>query len=121
MAFGDAPTQTPVSTQPAPSASPDVDLTNCPPVPEWLVAALASLRVLELHGQDRFEGVMRRTAYDVVTGAPIAVGVEGGSVQMRYQWIPRIRCYDCPGKLYTPGPEKTADNFVMHLKNRGHR
>jgi len=33
----------------------------------------------------------------------------------------RIRCVDCPGKLYTPGPQKTLANFEIHLKNRMHK
>ncbi|KAJ5690649.1 hypothetical protein N7462_005041 [Penicillium macrosclerotiorum] len=34
---------------------------------------------------------------------------------------PRIRCHDCPGKLYTPGPGMTVDNFEVHLRNRQHK
>lgn len=37
------------------------------------------------------------------------------------QWLPRIRCNDCPGKLYTPGPGIGVDNFEVHLKNKQHR
>jgi len=33
----------------------------------------------------------------------------------------RIRCRDCPGKLYTPGPGETLLNYEVHLKNRQHR
>ena len=35
-------------------------------------------------------------------------------------FLPRIRCMDCPGKLYNAGPEHTVSNFELHLKNRGH-
>lgn len=35
-------------------------------------------------------------------------------------FLPRIRCMDCPGKLYNAGPEHTVSNFETHLKNRGH-
>ena len=35
-------------------------------------------------------------------------------------FLPRIRCSDCPGKLYNAGPEQTVNNFELHLKNRGH-
>lgn len=119
-----APTPTPIpastpSAMPTPTPSTRPDPTNPPAVPEWLVAALAALQ--KQYGQDNFEGMMRQTAYDAVTDAPIAVGAAGGNAQVRYKWMPRIRCHDCPGKLYTPGPEKTVDNFLMHLKNRGHR
>jgi len=33
----------------------------------------------------------------------------------------RIKCSDCPGKLYTPGPGETLSNYEVHLKNRLHR
>lgn len=33
----------------------------------------------------------------------------------------RIKCIDCPGKLYTPGPAESLTNFEVHLKNRAHR
>jgi SWI/SNF-related matrix-associated actin-dependent regulator of chromatin subfamily B protein 1 len=35
-------------------------------------------------------------------------------------FLPRIRCMDCPGKLYNAGPERTVNNFETHLKNRVH-
>ncbi|KAH9068168.1 hypothetical protein EDB83DRAFT_2222754, partial [Lactarius deliciosus] len=31
----------------------------------------------------------------------------------------RVRCLDCPGKLYIPGD--SMSNFEVHLKNRNHR
>lgn len=36
-------------------------------------------------------------------------------------YYPRIKCLDCPGKLYTPGPETGVNNFEVHLKNKVHR
>lgn len=35
-------------------------------------------------------------------------------------FLPRIRCLDCPGKLYNAGPEQSVTNFEQHLKNKGH-
>jgi SWI/SNF-related matrix-associated actin-dependent regulator of chromatin subfamily B member 1 len=35
-------------------------------------------------------------------------------------FLPRIRCMDCPGKLYNAGPEHTVSNFELHLRNRVH-
>lgn len=35
-------------------------------------------------------------------------------------FLPRIRCLDCPGKLYNAGPEHTVTNFEQHLKNKVH-
>jgi SWI/SNF-related matrix-associated actin-dependent regulator of chromatin subfamily B protein 1 len=48
------------------------------------------------------------------SGQPIPPGVQ-------FFYLPRIRCHDCIGKLYTPGPETTVGNFEVHLKNRLHR
>lgn len=33
----------------------------------------------------------------------------------------RIKCTDCPGKVYKPGPAESLTNFEIHLKNRSHR
>lgn len=33
----------------------------------------------------------------------------------------RIKCLDCPGKMYTPGPGLSVENFEKHLKNRQHK
>lgn len=38
-----------------------------------------------------------------------------------HKYLPRIRCADCPGKVYVTGPGTTADQFEAHLKNRKHR
>lgn len=35
-------------------------------------------------------------------------------------FLPRIRCVDCPGKLYNAGPDQSVNNFELHLKNRAH-
>ncbi|KAE9405504.1 hypothetical protein BT96DRAFT_812084 [Gymnopus androsaceus JB14] len=51
---------------------------------------------------DKFEVVLRK------------VGDAGSA-----EW--RIKCVDCPGKLYKPGPGEALSNFEVHLKNRQHR
>lgn len=107
-----APATPATATTPATPARPDA--SNPDPVPEWLTQALAVLQ--KSYSQDNFEGMMRQTAYDA---ADQQVTQAGAGVKFR--WMPRIRCHDCPGKLYTPGPDKTVENFLMHLKNRGHR
>lgn len=35
--------------------------------------------------------------------------------------VPRVRCLDCLGKLYSLGSEHTAENFDVHPRNRLHR
>ncbi|SCV68409.1 BQ2448_530 [Microbotryum intermedium] len=74
-----------------------------PPVPPtWMHAAAAELRAKQV--DDRFDIIPRPRPVD-----PTAV----------QEW--RIRCLDCPGKLYNVGPGETLDNFSVHFKNRVHR
>ena len=65
---------------------------------------------------------MRYSAVDMETMAPVPNpnNLQAGQ-KIKYQYLPRIRCHDCPGKLYTPGPGMTVDNFEVHLRNRQHK
>ncbi|KAL3964425.1 hypothetical protein ACCO45_001429 [Purpureocillium lilacinum] len=92
--------------------------TPHPPPPEWLVSALKQLEKQYPNG-DKFEAIMKYSYLDPVTelpiqGQPLPEGV-------KYAWLPRIRCLDCQTKLYTPGPDMTAQKFETHLKFSGHR
>jgi len=73
-------------------------------LPAWITAAVDSKKAK--YPQDKFEIQVRNRP----AGAPPAPEPE---------W--RVRCSDCPGRLYTLGPGRTLDNFEIHLKNRGHR
>ncbi|KAF8454634.1 hypothetical protein BDZ91DRAFT_747453 [Kalaharituber pfeilii] len=96
------------------------DPGNPPPTPDWLLAGLQDLQ--KSHPNDNFEGIMKYTALDGITDQPItANNPPTDPNNIKHKWFPRIRCHDCPGKLYTPGPERTVDNFKLHLINRGHR
>lgn len=66
---------------------------------------------------------MRYSAVDVYTELPTPAPSAGAPIpaSIKYMYLPRIRCHDCPGKLYTPGPGTTVENFEVHLKNRQHR
>lgn len=65
---------------------------------------------------------MRYSAVDIDTLAPVAnTNTLSSGQKIKYQYLPRIRCHDCPGKLYTPGPGMTVDNFEVHLRNRQHK
>lgn len=33
----------------------------------------------------------------------------------------KIKCLDCPGRLHSPGPGMSIDNFQIHLKSHLHR
>ncbi|KAL4931930.1 SWI/SNF chromatin-remodeling complex subunit SNF5 [Aspergillus undulatus] len=90
-----------------------------PPPPSWLVAGLARLN--QANPNDSFEAVMRYTAVDTETMQPVANTNSQPSQKLKFLYLPRIRCHDCPGKLYTPGPGTTVDNFEVHLRNRQHK
>jgi SWI/SNF-related matrix-associated actin-dependent regulator of chromatin subfamily B protein 1 len=92
--------------------------TDPPAVPSWLCAELDALRVT--YPTSNINPVMMFSAVDAKTSvvlqlrsdlpAPTHPGV-------LYTYLPRIRCMDCPGKLYTP----PMANFEIHLKNRWHK
>ncbi|KAF9254434.1 SNF5-domain-containing protein [Marasmius fiardii PR-910] len=81
------------------SAPPSTTGTRAWP-PQWLTAAMEVKQ--SKYPNDNFEVVLRK----------MAPGLEP-------EW--RIKCTDCPGKLYKPGPGETLSNFEMHLTNRKHR
>lgn len=98
-------------------------LLSQPPPPAWLVAALEKFKQEPAYANDHFEGVMRYSAVDNNTGMPVPLPQPGQAVppNVRFYFLPRIRCLDCPGKLYTPGPDMSASNFEVHLKNKLHK
>ncbi|KAI0039220.1 SNF5-domain-containing protein [Auriscalpium vulgare] len=66
--------------------------------PEWLREHRAAAQ--REYPNDRFEVLSR-------------LGPTG-----EQEW--RLKCLDCPGKLYKPG-DRNLSNFEVHLKNRNHR
>ncbi|KND94777.1 SWI/SNF chromatin-remodeling complex subunit snf5 [Tolypocladium ophioglossoides CBS 100239] len=103
---------------PAPPPVPGQSPPPAPPPPEWLISALKQLEKQYPNG-DKFEAIMKYSYLDPVTelpiqGQPLPEGV-------KYAWLPRIRCLDCTTKLYTPGPDMSAQKFEAHLKFSGHR
>jgi SWI/SNF-related matrix-associated actin-dependent regulator of chromatin subfamily B protein 1 len=104
---------------PQPAGTPQ---TPPPPAP-WLKNALTELQ--KKYPKDLFEATMRYMIIDQTTlsnikldghppGAPLPPNAKA-------QYVPRMRCVDCPGKLYTAGPGPTLENFEVHLKNRVHK
>lgn len=69
----------------------------CPP---WLITAMGLIQ--ETFPGDEFEAILRRPN-------PRAIP----------EW--RMKCLDCPGKLYNCGPGDTLDNYKIHCRNRYHR
>ena len=65
---------------------------------------------------------MRYKAVSTTTDLPIALSsTELAPPGTKFMYYPRIKCLDCPGKLYTPGPDLGLANFEVHTKNRLHR
>ncbi|KAK0629769.1 hypothetical protein B0T17DRAFT_506294 [Bombardia bombarda] len=91
-----------------------------PPPPEWLVSALQALGTK--YPNDQFEGYMRHCAVNIHTNVPVVLppGTDTPP-DVQFMYLPRIRCLDCPNKLYTTDPKMTVENFEVHLKNRAHR
>ncbi|GAA5823629.1 hypothetical protein JCM3770_000703 [Rhodotorula araucariae] len=94
------PPAMPAIPAPAAIAAPAVAAPAPQPLP-WMLRAAAELRAKQV--DDRFEIIPRPRPID-----PHA-----------QEW--RIRCLDCPGKLYNLGPGETLDGFLVHFKNRVHR
>lgn len=67
-----------------------------PIVPQWIQIAVQDMRTK--YPDDLFEPVFRK---------------------QNDQW--KIRCFDCPGRLYALGPDETLENLEIHLRNRVHR
>ncbi|KAH7119145.1 hypothetical protein B0J11DRAFT_440716 [Dendryphion nanum] len=93
------------------------------PPPDWLQTALADLR--KNYSHDNFEATMRYNIINTDTNQTVKPDTLNSKAPLpanyKAQYLPRIRCLDCPGKLYTAGPALSVDNFEVHLKNRQHR
>lgn len=75
------------------------------------------------HPESDFEPLMRPYATDS-EGKTVKANLEPGGPPppgVKLSFMPRIRCNDCPGKLYTAVPGKVMDDFEVHLRNRNHR
>ncbi|TKA72899.1 hypothetical protein B0A55_05345 [Friedmanniomyces simplex] len=94
-----------------------------PPPPPWLNTAIQLLRTR--HPDSDFEPLMRPYALDSAEGKQVKIpALEPGAAApqgVQIKFLPRIRCNDCPGKLYTAQPGKVVEDFEVHLRNRLHR
>jgi SWI/SNF-related matrix-associated actin-dependent regulator of chromatin subfamily B protein 1 len=77
---------------------------NAPTPPDWTSRAHAIMQAK--YPDHRFGIVLKSRPADAASGTP-------------NEW--RVKCHDCPGRLYNPGPDETLNNFEVHLKNRQHR
>ncbi|PNS20712.1 hypothetical protein CAC42_2957 [Sphaceloma murrayae] len=109
-----------------------------PAPPPWLLTALSNLQ--PRHPQSSFSPLMRFSTvnastldpvrHDVSTlppGSPPPTGPikdpEGKTLaeKVRFAYLPRIRCNDCPGKLYTAQRQNTEEGFEVHLRMKRHK
>ena len=81
------------------------------------------MRLQQIYPDDLFEATMRYTAVSTISGLPQPLALnEPVPPDTKFMYYPQIRCLDCPGKSYPPGPGNTVDNFMIdHLGNRLHR
>lgn len=95
-------------TTPAPATpaaaptTPGHPSANGPQPPAWAQQALVNMN-------QKYAG--SRFVFTVKTRPP-------DQPQGDVQW--RVKCPDCPGKIYTLGPGETLDNFEAHAKYRTH-
>ncbi|KAJ7782721.1 hypothetical protein B0H16DRAFT_1709569 [Mycena metata] len=68
--------------------------------PLWLQNAMTAMQLQPDYTNDRYEAVVKANARE-------------------WEW--RLKCLDCPGKIYITGPGETLNNYELHLKNRLHR
>ncbi|KAJ7125094.1 hypothetical protein C8R44DRAFT_703175 [Mycena epipterygia] len=91
------------SSAPVSAPRPAADGSTAPskPIqpPQWLLNAMQSMQAD--YPQDKFEVICKSGA----ANSP--------------EW--RLKCLDCPGKVYITGPGESLTNYELHLKNRLHR
>ncbi|KAI9686343.1 MAG: SWI/SNF chromatin-remodeling complex subunit [Bathelium mastoideum] len=88
-----------------------------PPPPPHLLSALHSLATR--YPNDRFEAFMRSTPISTTTNEPIRqeqLAAEQDAGTVKWQYVPKVKCVDCPGRLYN----FPVENFEVHLRNRQH-
>ncbi|CAG8617646.1 1714_t:CDS:10 [Cetraspora pellucida] len=98
-----ANTSTSANDLPIPTASSTITVSNTlssnrPVFPEWIIQQRDQLK--RKYPRDCFDIIQRPNHHPTEF---------------------RIKCFDCPGKLYQPGPDLTLGNFEIHLKNKSHR
>ncbi|CAL3964950.1 unnamed protein product [Diplocarpon coronariae] len=99
---------------------PPLERKLAPPPPAWLIKALGILQ--KKHPNERFKALMLHSPVSTITGAPCSdTLISTNPADIKYMWLPRIACEDCPGKLYIPGSGKTVCNFQLHFKGVQHK
>ncbi|CAI2184367.1 17179_t:CDS:10, partial [Funneliformis geosporum] len=81
----------------SPVTIPNAPLSNKPVIPEWIVQQREQL--LQKYPRDRFDIIQKPNNPNEL----------------------RIKCFDCPRRLYQLGDGLSLKNFEIHLKNREHR
>ncbi|KAK9899160.1 SNF5-domain-containing protein [Cystobasidium minutum MCA 4210] len=91
----------PPNTSGSPNARPVAPARKRPEPPKWMSDEVAKLQ--RERPDDRFEIIPKPRS----------------TPEEELEW--RLKCLDCPGKVYKTGPDQTLDNFSAHLRFKGHR
>lgn len=76
----------------------------------------------ERYPYDSFEYTFTSWPVDAETELPCPGPAPGQSSEgIKYLYLPRIQCNDCPWKLYAPGPGTSVGDFEIHLKDKQHQ
>ena len=96
----------------------DTQICLQPAPPPWIRRALSELQ--EKYPGSLLEPSMRYAEITwgdlrIVSRHSLPIPSDAG-----FMYFPCIRCLDCPGKFYWPGPGKSVGNFEGHCKNSIH-
>lgn len=97
-------------------------VTAQPAPPRFLTEAIQILR--EKYPQASIDGIMYPCQINIDTIVVTAERLEPGAsapAGYKLKLLPRIRCADCPGRLYEANPMSVVENFTPHMRNRLHR
>jgi SWI/SNF-related matrix-associated actin-dependent regulator of chromatin subfamily B protein 1 len=82
----------------------------------------------DVHPDDRFQPFMKVYCVNIETGELVPASkqtdIQPGDAPpkgLKIQYVPRIRCNDCPGKVYTAVRESVVEDFGVHLRNKKHK
>lgn len=90
-----------------------------PPPPDWLISGIADVQ--KDFPDCRFAALMLYSAVDISTMMRVeAINTDYPNPKLKYQFLPRIQCRDCPEELHVPGPGMSVRHFKMHLLESQH-
>ena len=92
---------------------------SLPDIPTTLCDALSKFR--SEHPQDLFEHCLRYTARNQDNLADTANRLSQRPQDLRYDYLPRIKCLDCPAFLIPLGHPQRFENIEKHINTPLHK